>query len=645
MASLKSRLEQASRKTNFSDSERESLVQERDRAHKKLQEGCASIAKLTRKLSTREQELQEARAQLESSTHHRQNDDDARREIITLSHHRDELEIENANLQDENVVLREKVKELQDEMASVRTENSNMGQRIQSLLSENRSMRSTHQIISDDVNELQENLDEVLHELDAAREEIETLRSQARQGVAPKHQHQQTQQSVQRQTHKVTIEATSSAERAAHDLHENTLRLKERTKTLKKQMAQTRAPVEDEVAAPVAEYTEKNMTSAYILPDITIHSDENGNTETEDMPEPPELTEPELMLGPYKVIDPRTASREEVEEKSHKRSRSASRMRPQSALKSQNALTTVTEMSFDEDVAPVRQALPKSKSTSNVVDRHARRNKTEKSYSTLSEHVYEDSALSEDESVISEPTSVAKQLNVDTTHPSEVAQERTNHSQLSHHSRSQSQARKTVRVNHVEFTDLAINSCPTLSRDARQVLSELCEHDCKNCIVCTRIASHQGVVSSAEAASGKKRVTVSRPVPVTDRALPEDATMRPSQSPGHALALVIKGLEDEARHLKHALAKLNAKYTSADKAFGRSKRLAMAEAIHTLLRQLEVKNDQIYSLYDVLEGQKAAGQAMTEEDVEMTVLNITGMTVGDVTSHSQQFTWEGFADC
>ncbi|KAK0391860.1 hypothetical protein NLU13_1359 [Sarocladium strictum] len=648
VASLKSRLEQASRKVSAHDTEKASLVLERDRAHKKLQEGCASIAKLTRKLSIREQELQEARIQLESATHQGQNNESAGHEIATLHHRRDELEIENANLQDENLVLREKVKELQDEMASVRMENSNMGQRIQSLLTENRTLRSTHQVIADDVNELQENLDDVLHELDAAREEIETLRSQAKKGILKQPKTQEGHGNAYHKSQKViTEEETASAvlERTAHSLHDNTLKLKEKVKTLKKQMAESRAPIQNDISGPLTEVTEKNMTSAYILPDITMNTEDNDNTDTQDMPEPPELTEPELMLGPYKVVDPRIG-RDDVQQVDHKQPRNASRVRSKSSLKSQNVLTTVTEMSFDEAAAPVKEALPESKSTSDVAGKRSRRNKTEKSYSTVSDQVYEDSELSEEESVISEPSSVAKQLNVDTTRPREPPEsntQHTTHSQRSRHGHSQSRMRKTTQFN-VEFTDLAVNSCPTLSKDARQVLEELCEHDCKNCIVCTRIASHQGVVSSTEAASGKKRVTVSRPVPVTDRALPEDATMRPSQSPGHALALVIKGLEDEARHLKHALAKLNAKYTSADKAIGRGKRLAMAEAIHTLLRQLEVKNDQIYSLYDVLEGQKAAGQAMTEEDVEMTVLHITGMTIGDVTSNSQQFTWEGFAD-
>ena len=658
ITSLRTRLEQATHKMSLHSTEKDSLVQERDRAHRKLQEGCASIAKLTRKLSTREHELQESRDMLEASGRLRQNSDELGREISNLQHRRDELEIENANLQDENVVLREKVKELQDEMASVRTENSSMGQRIQSLLSDNRTLRNNQQIVTDDANELQENLDDVLHELDAAREEIDNLRIQVKQSLEKQSTNRSTQRATQLQAEKVVIEedTTTGLEKTAHSLHDNTLKLKEKVKSIKKQMAQSRGALQDELSAPQPEPAEKNMTSAYILPDITINTEDSDNTDSQEMPEPPELTEPEnIMLGPYKVTDPNNAGRAEVArtETDRKRSRSASRVRSRNSLRAHNALATVTEMSFDDDALVEQQHLPKSKSASRVNGQNEGRHtesrsrvKAERRYSTPAEAYYEDSGLSDDESVLSEPSSVAKQLNVDTTRPSDVAHDilqHTSHSQRSHRARSQSQTRKTTRVN-VDLTDPAVNSCPTLSKDARRVLEELCEHDCKNCIVCTRIASHQGVVTPAEAATGKKRVTVSRPIPVTDRALPEDATMRPSQSPGHALALVIKGLEDEARHLKHALAKLNAKYTSADQAIGRSKRLTMAEAIHTLLRQLEVKNDQIYSLYDVLEGQKAAGQAMSEEDIEMTVLNITGMTVGDVTSHSQQFTWEGFAD-
>lgn len=96
--------------------------------------------------------------------------------------------------------------------------------------------------------------------------------------------------------------------------------------------------------------------------------------------------------------------------------------------------------------------------------------------------------------------------------------------------------------------------------------------------------------------------------------------------------------------MQFELSRLQSKYNSSDKSIGKRDRVTLAESIRTLLKRLEMKNDQIYSLYDVLEGQKAAGQAMTEEELEMTVLNITGMTVRDVTGGSEQLTWDGIEE-
>lgn len=649
MASLQSRLDQASRTINRHETEKGTLTQERDRAHQKLQEGCASISRLTRQLSAKEKELQEARQSHNDSAQLRQDNNEFGHEIITLQQRRDALEIENSNLADENDVLRSQNAELQDEMASVRMENSKMGQRIQSLLTENRSLRDTHKLVADDVNDLQDNLDDVLHELDAAREEIDSLRQQL--GSNKRTQSQELKHTAQRRVEEIEPEAATALERTTHSLHDNTIKLKEKVKTLKQQMAQSRAVSGDSKSKPVAEAADRNMTSAYILPDITMHTGETANTDAEDMPEPPELTEQSLMLGPYKVVAPRAAESEPVAQQN---ARSSSRVRSGQSARSQRALATVTEVSFDDAVTSQEQQTKRrqsshgnSQAVADAGDVRSRRSRAEKTFSSVSEPYYEDSGLSEDESVVSEPSSVAQQLHVDTTLPSKTGHTTTHetmHTQRSHHGRSHSRVRKSTAA--VSFsTDAALRSCHTLSKDARRVLEDLCEHDCRNCIVCTRIASHQGVLTPSEQVVGKKRITVSRPLPVTDRALAEDATMRPSQSPGYALALVIKGLEDEAQHLKHTLAKLNAKYTAMDNATSRKQRLALAETIHTLLRQLEVKNDQIYSLFDVLEGQKAAGQLMTEEEVEMTVLNVTGMTVGDATSHSQQFTWEGIEDC
>ncbi|PHH66281.1 hypothetical protein CDD81_7874 [Ophiocordyceps australis] len=181
------------------------------------------------------------------------------------------------------------------------------------------------------------------------------------------------------------------------------------------------------------------------------------------------------------------------------------------------------------------------------------------------------------------------------------------------------------------------DGCPALSNDARRVLDRLCEHNCRNCIVCSRIASHGGVVSRSDVAAGKKRVTVPRPVPVSDLVVVhEDQTIRPAQCPGYALALAIKTAQDKARHLQLELTQVQARYDSLDACMGRKERNALFDKINKLLKRLDSKKDEIYNLYDVLEGQKVAGQAMSDQEVEMTILNITGMTVRDLTLTSEQ---------
>ena len=101
--------------------------------------------------------------------------------------------------------------------------------------------------------------------------------------------------------------------------------------------------------------------------------------------------------------------------------------------------------------------------------------------------------------------------------------------------------------------------------------------------------------------------------------------MRPAKSPGHALAIVIKGLEDEIQHLQAAAMSAQARYNSLDKSAGRRDRKELAGEIVALQHQLEIKSDQVYRLYDVLEGQKMSGQAMTEDEIEATIVTIVSV--------------------
>jgi Centrosome microtubule-binding domain of Cep57 len=95
---------------------------------------------------------------------------------------------------------------------------------------------------------------------------------------------------------------------------------------------------------------------------------------------------------------------------------------------------------------------------------------------------------------------------------------------------------------------------PTLSLAAQRVLDGLAQHNGQNCTVCRRITSHAHGKGNREE-EVKETLKVPRPVPVSER-MPqsgewnEEPTVRPSQPPATALAIVMKGLEDELNHLK-----------------------------------------------------------------------------------------------
>lgn len=174
--------------------------------------------------------------------------------------------------------------------------------------------------------------------------------------------------------------------------------------------------------------------------------------------------------------------------------------------------------------------------------------------------------------------------------------------------------------------DISINAPnetanPTLTAAARQILDGLCEHDRKNCSICLRIAS------AKTKATAKQTTFVSKPIPVSERmpiAEPygDEPTLRPSVPPGLALATVIKGLEDEVEHLKADRARVQAAYDKHDASLAKRQRKALKRHIDECMSQIERKMDQLYSLYDVLEGLKQSGREMTEDEVEITLTGL-----------------------
>lgn len=164
---------------------------------------------------------------------------------------------------------------------------------------------------------------------------------------------------------------------------------------------------------------------------------------------------------------------------------------------------------------------------------------------------------------------------------------------------------------------------PVLSNQARQVLQNICEHNCKNCKICVRVATFHDKPLSKRA---KQTVRVARPVPISKRApenenYEDDNTMRPSRAPGIALATVIHGLEEEVAHLKIQHTKTVQVFHELDRSVKRAQRIDLVDQLKALQTMIDLKADQIYNLYDVLEGQVATGMTMDESGVDITVIS------------------------
>ena len=141
-------------------------------------------------------------------------------------------------------------------------------------------------------------------------------------------------------------------------------------------------------------------------------------------------------------------------------------------------------------------------------------------------------------------------------------------------------------------------------------------HDAGNCTACP---------------PNGKDITIPTPIPVTDRladvADVTNATIRPSQPPPRALAKVIKQLGDEISHMKIQLSVQQRLYHQHDPALSKRRRLDVKARMDHLTAEIERRSDQLYALYDVLEGQKQAAAAegtgnpahMDEQEVEETL--------------------------
>ncbi|KAJ5206881.1 hypothetical protein N7491_002486 [Penicillium cf. griseofulvum] len=199
-----------------------------------------------------------------------------------------------------------------------------------------------------------------------------------------------------------------------------------------------------------------------------------------------------------------------------------------------------------------------------------------------------------------------------------------------------------ITLHHV---DLAAADSSKLPQATQKALDSIARHNGQNCTVCN--------AHSTDGTCNHESVKVAKPIPVSER-MPEpsvwneEPTMRPSQPPAVALATVLKGLEDELSHLKMQLATYQSVYNKLDASLGKRPRKALQEKIDKIFKDIDMKSDQIYALYDVLEGQKQDGREMTEHEMEATLESI-GIDVGtfhapDVTGTTDKSSRHGQID-
>lgn len=131
----------------------------------------------------------------------------------------------------------------------------------------------------------------------------------------------------------------------------------------------------------------------------------------------------------------------------------------------------------------------------------------------------------------------------------------------------------------------------------------------------------------------KEKTTIVHPVPVSERPVSPtpsnpDPTLRPSREPAVALTLVIRSLEAEVDRLRARLAAYEKLYAQTEPALSKRRRKAIWARIVKTGESIERRCDQVYGLYDVLEGFK--GGVKDEGDVEVTLGELgLGFGVGE----------------
>ncbi|KAF6805275.1 rhoptry protein [Colletotrichum sojae] len=690
MASLQARLDQATTRIGMSEAENNTLSIDRDRAMKKLQEACVNIGELMDKIEMQGKELHETQERLNATLELNENREIVRQTTVGVKQGQDALQLDYKSVQADNQSLRREQETLHQELEELRADNNSLRREQESLVSENRSLRSNARSLRAENEDLRQSEANAKEDLEAARDEVEALQVELRTMEQEKSTLKEDNDSLVRHNEKYFNEnkllrrENSGFEKSIHDLHDENMRLKEEIELLKQQLDHCRPLGKtedfsmrlDKHQQEDEEYSgEQNMTSGFILPDITIDNTDNSRVldMTEEKETPRRATPGRRSIEITETTEHTDRVANEQDNTFQTQSSVAVEPRSKRRTSTSGARSTSSQGHKVAFSLPERSAASdKNRRASNVANKGSKRINTSQTTPKASlkgsavpdldpfqaddEGTMQSPENTQTHSMVIDMTKSRKEASVKTR---TVRQETTNTTKnLTSQSKKASSVNATPKTPRDKSVTIDLitqggldtttttevkGNCPALSPDARRVLDSLSGHSCKNCIVCTRIKTHRGTITPADIAEGKKRIKISRPVPPSDQykrlgMSAEDNTMRPSQHPGNALAKVIKGLEDELEHMKMEHAKMQARYNQHNPALGESRRKQLHADIQVNMSQQEVKKGQIYALYDVLEGQKQVGQDMSEEELDMTVFSITGLSVREITD---QITWEG----
>ncbi|CAK7229454.1 hypothetical protein SCUCBS95973_007227 [Sporothrix curviconia] len=141
----------------------------------------------------------------------------------------------------------------------------------------------------------------------------------------------------------------------------------------------------------------------------------------------------------------------------------------------------------------------------------------------------------------------------------------------------------------------------------------VCKHNRVNCVVCCQQAGPVGE---------NEKVTVAVPRPLHASKSVKSVLPDASMDPGSALAYVMKLLDDERRHLWMQILAMRRNGETEEARNDQQRPRRVLREAEALWNAYVLKVEQLNRLDDVLEGQRAAGQDMTREEIDVTITRI-----------------------